>query len=306
MADDGALKMGDSAAKIDLHLHSLASDGRLTPAELVRLAHQHGVGRLALTDHDTTEGLPEAISEGRKLGVEVIPGIELGTDSESGDLHMLGLFLRYDDGEFQQTLRRFRDGRVKRARETVGILNGLGLAITYERVREIAGEASVGRPHVAQALLEAGYVQSMPEAFDRYLGDDQPANLPREKFNPVQAIELIHSVGGLAVVAHPCEGKGATHLVPELARAGLDGLECYYQGYDATRVEGLVSLARQHGLVPTGGSDYHGFPLSGHTEVVNFPGSVEIPPGVVEELESRLRDRRDEGRASGSPLQRDP
>jgi predicted metal-dependent phosphoesterase TrpH len=182
-------------------------------------------------------------------------------------------------------------GRIRRARQIVEILNGLGVHITYERVRELAGEASIGRPHVARAILEAGYVTAMPEAFEKYLGDDMPANVPREKFSPVEAIELIHSVGGLAVLAHPCEGKGVTHQISELAAAGLDGVECYYQGYDRERVEGLVALAREHGLVPTGGSDYHGFPLSGHTEIVNYPGSVEIPPEILDELEVRRRAR---------------
>ena len=282
----------DSLNKIDLHLHTVASDGRATPEELIRLAHEGGVRRLAVTDHDTTDAVAAATAEGRRLGIDVIPGIELGTDSESGDLHMLGLFLDYEAPAFQETIRTFREGRVRRAKRIVEILNGLGVRITYERVREIAGEASVGRPHVARAILEAGYVTAMPEAFDKYLGDDMPANVPREKFSPADAIELIHSVGGLAVVAHPCEGKGVTHQIPELARAGLDGVECYYQGYDRERVEGLVSLAREHGLVPTGGSDYHGFPLSGHTEIVNWPGSVEIPPEVLDELEARVAARR--------------
>jgi 3',5'-nucleoside bisphosphate phosphatase len=282
----------DSLNKIDLHLHTVASDGRATPEELIRLAHEGGVRRLAVTDHDTTDAVAAATAEGRRLGIDVIPGIELGTDSESGDLHMLGLFLDYEAPAFQETIRTFREGRVRRAKRIVEILNGLGVRITYEQVREIAGEASVGRPHVARAILEAGYVTAMPEAFDKYLGDDMPANVPREKFSPADAIELIHSVGGLAVVAHPCEGKGVTHQIPELARAGLDGVECYYQGYDRERVEGLVSLAREHGLVATGGSDYHGFPLSGHTEIVNWPGSVEIPPEVLDELEARVAARR--------------
>jgi 3',5'-nucleoside bisphosphate phosphatase len=283
--------MTQPTGKIDLHLHTLASDGRLTPEELVRLAHERGVRRMAVTDHDTTDAVAAAAAEGRRLGVEVIPGIELGTDSRSGDLHMLGLFLQYKDDEFQRTLAQFREGRIGRARRMVEVLNGLGLMITWERVREIAGEASVGRPHVAQALLEAGYVESMPEAFDKYLADGKPAGLPRDKFTPAQSIDLIHSVGGLAVAAHPCEGKGITHMIPELVAAGLDGLECYYQGYGAERVEQLVALARAHDLVPTGGSDYHGFPLSGHTEVVNFPGSVEIPATVLDELEARLSRR---------------
>ncbi|HYU20447.1 MAG TPA: PHP domain-containing protein [Chloroflexota bacterium] len=279
---------------VDLHLHTLASDGRLTAAELVRLAHARGVRRLAITDHDTTDAVAAAAAEGLRLGVDVIPGIELGTDIPGSEVHMLGYFLRYQDDAFQAVLAGFRDGRIGRARGMVAHLNGLGLQISWERVREIAAEASVGRPHVAQALLEAGYVQSMPEAFEKYIGRNGPAYVERVKFTPIQAIELIHSVSGLAVVAHPVLEDGeldVTPLLPELAAAGLDGLECYYQGYDPALVQSLVGLARQHGLVPTGGSDYHGFPLSGQTEVVNFPGSVDVPPTVVDELEGRLARR---------------
>ncbi|MFN8525484.1 MAG: PHP domain-containing protein [Chloroflexota bacterium] len=283
-----ATDTSSSTGKIDLHLHTNASDGRLTPQALVELAHSRGVRRMALTDHDTTAGVPTAIATGARLGVEVIPGVELGTDSESGDLHMLGLFLDYHDARFQEVMGRFRDGRVERAKKIVRILNELGLTkVTYERVTEIAGEASIGRPHVAAAILENGYVDSMPEAFVKYLGNGMPADVPRDKFSPVEAIELIHSVGGLAVVAHPLEGKRVDGQIPELARAGLDGVECYYQSHGPEEVEYLVKLARQHGLVPTGGSDFHGFPLAGHTDVVNYPGSVNIPVTVLDELEQR-------------------
>src|SRR6266536_4951086 len=155
-----------TTGKIDLHLHTNKSDGRLPPTELVRLAYQGGIRRMALTDHDTTAGVDEAMAEGQRLGVEVIPGVELGTDSRSGDLHMLGLFLDFQDEEFQQTMRRFREGRIARVHKIVANLAEAGVNITVERVFEIADEASVGRPHVAQALLEAGYVSAMPEAFE--------------------------------------------------------------------------------------------------------------------------------------------
>ena len=163
----------------------------------------------------------------------------------------------------------------------------MGAPISWQRVQEIAGEASVGRPHVAQALLEAGHVQSMPEAFDRFIGRNGPAYVERVKLTPAQAIELIHSVRGLAVLAHPLEGDGVLDEVPALAAAGLDGIESYYQGYDETRVELLVSTARSHALVPTGGSDYHGFPMSGMTQATNEPGSVSIPAELIEELLAR-------------------
>lgn len=277
--------------KIDLHLHTNKSDGRLSPTELVRLVHQGGVTRMALTDHDTTAGVEEAMAEGQRLGVEVIPGVELGTDSRSGDLHMLGLFLDYHDQAFQETMARFREGRIARVYKIVSNLAEVGVTISVDRVFEIAGEASVGRPHVAQALLEAGYVSAMPEAFEKWLAHGSPGDVPRDKLSPDEAIDLIHGVGGLAVVAHPYEGRGVLEMLPGLAEHGLDGVETYYQGYGTDRVAELRGLCEQLGLLPTGGSDFHGFPLSGHIEVVNYPGSVEIPPAVLDDLEVRRATR---------------
>ena len=278
-------------ARIDLHLHSTESDGRLTPAELVELAHRNGVRRLALTDHDTTGGVAAAIEAGRRLGLEVIPGIELSADVEGGDVHMLGLFLRFEESAFQDKVAWLREGRVGRAMQMVAKLSELGAPISWERVKEIAGEASIGRPHVAQALLEAGHVRSMPEAFDRFLANGGPAYVERERFSAAQSIDLIHSVGGLAVLAHPIESRGAEALIPRLAAVGLDGVECYYQGYPPDVVERLVATARTHRLVPTGGSDYHGFPMSGMTAATNEPGSVQVPPEVLDELRERRRRR---------------
>ncbi len=284
--------MTTNDGKIDLHLHTLKSDGRLTPTELVRLAHARGVRWMALTDHDTTAGVDEATEEGRRLGVVVIPGVELGTDSTSGDVHMLGLFLEYRDDAFQREMARFREGRTARVHTIVANLRAVGVEITTERVFEVAGEASVGRPHVAQALLEKGYVSAMPEAFDKYLAHGGPGDVPREKLSTAGAIEMLHRVGGLAVLAHPFESeKDVFPLVPGMVAEGLDGIETYYQGYGPDRVGLLVDLCRQHGLVPTGGSDFHGFPLAGHAAVVNEPGSVEVPQQVRTDLEARLAAR---------------
>jgi predicted metal-dependent phosphoesterase TrpH len=279
--------MLETTGKIDLHLHTNKSDGRLTPTALVRLAHEGGVRRMALTDHDTTAGIDEATAEGSRLGVEVIPGVELGTDGRSGDMHMLGLFLDYRDQTFQTTMTRFREGRVARVHKIVSNLAEVGVTISVDRVFEIAGEASVGRPHVAQALLEAGYIKAMPEAFEKWLAYGGPGDVPRDKLSPADAIGLIHAVGGLAVVAHPYEGKNVLEQLPALAEAGLDGIETYYQGYGSDRVSELLEICGKLGLLPTGGSDYHGFPLAGHEQVVNYPGSVEIPPSVLDALEAR-------------------
>jgi predicted metal-dependent phosphoesterase TrpH len=279
--------MPETNGKIDLHLHTNKSDGRLSPTELVRLVHRGGVRRMALTDHDTTAGVEEAMAEGAILGVEVIPGVELGTDSRSGDLHMLGLFLDYKDEAFQETMARFREGRIARVHTIVSNLAEVGVNISVDRVFEIAGEASVGRPHVAQALQEAGYIKSMPEAFEKWLAYGGPGDVPRDKLSPEDAIGLIHRVGGLAVVAHPYEGMNVLDQLPGLAEAGLDGVETYYQGYGPDRVGELVALCAKLGILPTGGSDFHGFPLAGHEEIVNYPGSVEIPPSVLDALEAR-------------------
>jgi 3',5'-nucleoside bisphosphate phosphatase len=283
--------MPDTTGKIDLHLHTNKSDGRLSPTELVKLVHKGGVRRMALTDHDTTDGVDEAIAEGKTLGIEVIPGVELGTDSRSGDMHMLGLFLDYHDRAFQETMARFREGRVARVHTIVSNLAGVGVNISVDRVFEIAGEASVGRPHVAQALLEAGYIKAMPEAFEKWLAYGGPGDVPRDKLSPEDAIGLIHAVGGLAVVAHPYEGKNVIDQLPGLAEAGLDGVETYYQGYGPDRVSELLALCGKLGMLPTGGSDFHGFPLAGHEEIVNYPGSVEIPPSVLDALEARRQSR---------------
>jgi len=282
--------MPDSTGKIDLHLHTNKSDGRLSPTELVRLAHKGGVRRMALTDHDTTEGVDEAIAEGKTLGIEVIPGVELGTDSRSGDMHMLGLFLDYRDAAFQETMARFREGRVARVHTIVSNLAEVGVNISVDRVFAIAGEASVGRPHVAQALLEAGYIKSMPEAFEKWLAYGGPGDVPRDKLSPEDAIGLIHAVGGLAVVAHPYEGKNVLEQLPSLAGAGLDGVETYYPNYGPDRKAELLGLCSKLGLLPTGGTDFHGFPhrmASDGAPIIDNPGSVEIPPSVLDALEAR-------------------
>src|SRR5437870_1966546 len=193
---------------LDLHLHSTVSDGRLTPTELVRLAHAQGVTVMALTDHDTTDGVAEAQLAGDDLGVRVIPGIELSTDVPGASIHILGLFLDYQDSAFQTRLSQLREARLTRAQNMVDALTRLGAPIAVKRVFEIAGEGSVGRPHVAQALLEAGHVQTIEEAFERFIGRNRPAYFEGFRLVPVEAVELVHSVGGFAGWAHPNELDG--------------------------------------------------------------------------------------------------
>jgi predicted metal-dependent phosphoesterase TrpH len=271
---------------LDLHLHSTVSDGRLPPGELVRLAHEHNVTVMALTDHDATDGVAEAQATGDSLGLRVIPGIELSTDVPGASIHVLGLFVDYLDPRFQDRVRAFRTARLTRAQHMVDALAGLGAPISIERVFEIAGEGSVGRPHVAQALLEAGHVQSIQEAFDRFLAHGRPAYFEGYRMVPGDAVTLIHSVGGLAAWDHPneLEGKDWRQFLPILLDAGVDSLEAYYsKDYGPDIPRQLLDACSEHDLVPTVGSDFHGF-----SGMDNPPGSVASPPDLLARLEARV------------------
>jgi len=248
------------ATTIDLHTHSTASDGLYSPTELVELAQEAGLTTIGLVDHDTTNGLDEAIEAGRELGVTVIPGIEINTDLPhgQGDAHMLGYFVEYGRPAFQRSLQMLRDARERRAERMVERLRAQGLDVTWERVREIA-QGTVGRPHIARALIEKGYASDVSDAFDRYLSRGKPAYIPRYKLAPEDAVRLIKSARGVPVLAHPANIPHlGDELLPALLHAGLQGLECYYGEYDELTVERLLRLAGTFGLIPTGGSDYHG------------------------------------------------
>jgi hypothetical protein len=271
-------------ARADFHCHSTASDGRLTPAQLVDLAASRGVRVLALTDHDSTEGIAEArAAAAAHPGFLLIPGVELSTDIESDEVHVLGYFREIDDPELQARLKRFRDGRFERGRLMTEKLAALGKPIEWKRVLEIAGEASVGRPHVARALVEAGHVESIPEAFEKYIGRTGPAYVEREKMAPVEAVETLRRFGAPAVLAHPTYVKTLDTVLPQLVAAGLAGMEVYYRDYDAPTIDRLAALARAHGLLPLGGSDYHGLNNPGERE----PGDIPLPDGVAKHFLER-------------------
>ena len=275
---------------LDLHLHSTVSDGRLPPSELVRFAQAQGVTTVALSDHDSTDGVDVATQTGEQLGVRVIPAIELSTDLPGASIHVLGLFLNHHDAAFQQTLKGFRDARLERAEQMVSALDRLGAHITLERVFEIAGEGSVGRPHVAQALLEAGHIQTIDEAFDRFIGRNGPAYFEGFRLEPAEGIRLVHSVGGIASWAHPNEldGRDWREYLPAVLEAGVDGLEVYYsKEYPPEVQEQMLEACVLHDLVPTVGSDYHGF-----GSLMAPPGSVASPPDLLERLEARVALRR--------------
>ena len=247
------------ASRGDFHTHSTASDGRLTPTELVDLVASQGVRYHALTDHDSTEGIAEARRAATKhANYTLIPGVEMGTDIEGAEVHMLGLYLFPEDDVLQALLSKLREGRVGRGEGIVRKLRELGVMIEWERVQEIAGDASVGRPHVAQAILEKGYVKNVAEAFDKWIGRNGPAYVERDKMTPAEAVRCIVERGGLACLAHPADLAVLETLLPELKAAGMAAMEVYYKDYAPETVERLRKIAEQHDLLPLGGSDYHG------------------------------------------------
>jgi predicted metal-dependent phosphoesterase TrpH len=270
-------------SKGDFHTHSTASDGRLSPTELVDLVAGQGVRYHALTDHDSTQGIAEARLAAKKhANYTLIPGVEMGTDIEGAEVHMLGLYLFPEDDELQKLLAKLREGRVGRGEGIVRKLRELGVMIEWERVQQIAGDASVGRPHVAQAILEKGYVKNVAEAFDKWIGRNGPAFVERDKMTPAEAVRCIVERGGLACIAHPADLLVLDTLLPELKEAGMAAMEVYYKDYPPEIVERLRQAAEAHGLLPLGGSDYHG--IFGPTEPLPGDQWTPVPDSSIERL----------------------
>lgn len=258
------------AFPIDLHTHSLRSDGALSPAELVRRAAERGVRIQALADHDTLSGIAEARAAGERAGVRVIPAVELNTESEWGDVHVLAYFVDPADAALEERLRRLREERGRRIERMVEKLNALGYPLSIERVREIArggaappadaetGLPPLGRPHLAQALFEAGHVPSYDAAFDTLIRKDSPAYVPRVGLAPLEAVALARAHGAVPSLAHPGTVPRLDDALPRLVEAGLAGLECYYGSHAPERTAHYLRLAARYDLIPTGGSDFHG------------------------------------------------
>jgi predicted metal-dependent phosphoesterase TrpH len=278
--------------EVDLHLHTVHSDGRLSPSELVRLCARRGLKVIAITDHDSTEGIPEALDAAEDLGgLTVVQGVELGTDTADGEVHLLGYYVNCQDEKFQRAVAEMRDGRDERARQMVAKLNAQGVNISWDRVRELSDGGAVGRPHVAQAMVEGGYVQYPRDAFDRYLGRNGSAYVERVKLTPVTAVELLVSNGALPVMAHPIyymAGTGPSEVaklkrtLADMKDAGMVGMEVYYAQYSSEEVDFLAGLADEMELIPCGGSDYHAAGNPGEPE----PGSAGPPMDTVTALMS--------------------
>lgn len=244
----------------DLHLHSTASDGLLTPAEIVARARAVGLEVIALTDHDSTAGLTEALARGARHTIRVLTGIEISAELADEEIHILGYMLDYHNKDLQQLLATMQESRVERAREMIRRLQALGFDLNMQEVIAAAGKtSSLGRPHVARAMVEKGYAASLTEVFSRWLGLGQPAYVSRYKLHPAQAIEIIQRAGGLAFLAHPgllkIEGS-----ISQLAKDGLDGIEVYHPEHSSGQVRSFLNTAKALGLYVSGGSDFHGSP----------------------------------------------
>lgn len=272
--------------RADFHNHTRSSDGVLTPTELVAQAADRAVSHLAITDHDTVAGLDEAVRAAREHGIALVPGIEITTELHGRELHLLGLFVVPTAPDLADFARRMRDERAHRLRRMTERLASLGVAVTWEDVlSEATGAKSLGRPHLARALVRRGHAGSIQEAFDRFLVPGKPGWLERYRPTHAEAIALVHQAGGVCSVAHPGLNGVSRAELGKLAEAGLDAVEAHHPGHPPSQAEAYVRWGRELGLVATGGTDFHS------DDGVHAPGSFLTPAASVDALAARARQR---------------
>jgi predicted metal-dependent phosphoesterase TrpH len=265
----------------DLHVHTSVSDGKYTPEEIVKKAASRGLKYLAICDHDTVDGVAAAIEAAKKYpGLTIIPGVEMSTLAVGSEVHMLGYFIDYHNPAFRKLLAELSDSRIGRAQAMVAKLNEMGINVEWSRVQELAGDGTIGRPHIANAMLEKGYVSTFKEAFDKYIAQGGPAYVERSKITPAEAVGIIRKAGGLPVLAHPFTVNEPEALIKELKEAGLAGIEVYYNNYSPDERKTLAKLAAKYELIAAGGSDYHGIDEAVETLI----GESETPIEAVEAL----------------------
>lgn len=274
----------------DLHLHSTASDGTLTPTQLIEFVAATSLRIVALTDHDTTSGLAEAgAAAARFPQLTLVPGVELSVAHGDSEIHLTCHYIDAADADLQDALSRIVDDRESRAREMVTRLAHIGIELDWDAILSAAGN-SIGRPHIGRAIVSAGYAATLPEAFTRYLNPGQHAYVPRAKFDIFDALEIVHQAGGVATVAHPRTARDLHTFIGDLADAGLAGLEVYAEKYDSEQVAYYSQMAETHGLVKSGGTDYHANGNKNETK----PGMNGPPQGTARQLHERTnRDAQD-------------
>ncbi len=274
-------RQGDvSTSPVDLHAHTTASDGTLSPAQLIDLAAERGLRWLGVTDHDTVDALDEARRQGKAVGVTVVPGVELSTTERRAEVHVLGYGVDPDDPSLRDALAELAAARVRRIEQMIAKLRDAGYAIDGDAILAQAESGSIGRPHVARALIAIGAVDSIDDAFRRFLTPGQPGWVPREPFSPEQAVELLATHGAVPVLAHPFSTRNIPGVLDRLVPLGLRGMEVWYGEYDDQQRQELREIARRWELVPTGGSDYHGPNFREGREL----GSAPVPEAVVANL----------------------
>ena len=270
--------------QVDLHVHSNKSDGSFTPKELVDYAISKGLCAFALTDHDTTDGLDEAISYAEDKPIEVVPGIEFSTEYEGRDIHVLGLYIRYKETFFKEKIQKFVDSRIKRNEKMCKNLQEAGIDISYEKLLNTYPDAVITRAHYAAYLTDNGYVSSRADAFSKYVGDHCKYFVPREKVTPSQAVELILQAKGVPILAHPPlyhMGKDKLDtLVSTLKNAGLAGIEAIYSTYNNQDTRDMMDLAKKYDLLLSGGSDFHGINKPGLDMAVGY-GKLFVPEEIL-------------------------
>ncbi len=273
---------------VDLHIHTTASDGVMTPSEIVRYAKSKGLQAIAITDHDTIDGVSEGLEEGKRIGFEVIPAIEISVEYDHGSMHLLGYFIDIYHPLLNEKLRELQKARAERNPKMIEKLNQLGIPITYEEVLRASGGGQVGRPHFAQVLVEKHYVGSFQEAFERYLKKGAPAYVDKFRFTSKEAINFIREANGVAVLGHPntlgLNGQiELEQLLIRLIKEGLKGIEVYYPEHSPLETAQYKLLAERFGLVVTGGTDYHGIEKNG-VDIGIGRGDMRLPYSMVEAL----------------------
>ena len=288
---------------IDLHTHSTRSDGTLTPAELIRYAAQKGLAAIALTDHDTIDGIEEAVQAARSLSSqdpgalvpEVIPGVELSTEYRGKDIHIVGLFIDWQNREFADRLRGFADARIYRNRKMCSLLTENGCPVSYEDLEAAFPDTVITRAHFAQYLLDRGMISSIDEAFRKLIGDDCPCFVPREKITPHDAVRFLLRFGGVPILAHPLQYKMSETeldaLVASLTGLGLDGIEVYYSTHRQADTANLSRIAEKYGLLLSGGSDFHGTRKQ-NLDLGTGYGHLYVPDTILPPIRERALKRR--------------